>query len=263
MAKWSRIISAASTTIVGLLFSAVLNDSVASATEVSVLAAEVMQPAMSELAVEFEHSTGHKLTISYGSAGNVKTRVQGGELVDVVIIQKPAVEALAEQNVVRRESITTVGRSGIAAAVPRGAPKPDVSSIDALRRTLLSAKSIAYPDPGVGAAVGIVFRKAIEQLGIATEVDTKAKLMPSNLAKFAANDQADLVIGQPMDILAVPSYELVGWLPKELQDPKNFTWAAAVTQKTNQPETAQALLHFLASPAAQAVVKAKGMEPGE
>jgi molybdate transport system substrate-binding protein len=263
MTKWFRPITVASITIGGLFCSAALSGGVARGAEVKVLAAEIMLPALSQLAGGFEQATGHKLAIGYDSAGRVRTRVQGGELVDVVIIQKPAAAALGQQNVVRSESIITVGRSGIAAAVPKGAPRPDVSSIEALKRTLLSAKSIAYPDPGVGAAVGIVFRKEIEQLGVAQEVNAKAKLMPSNLAKFAADDTADLVIGQPMDILAVPTYELVGWLPKELQEPVNFTWAAAITTKTSQPEAAQTLLQFLASPAARAVINAKGMETGE
>lgn len=255
--------TAVAAAVTGLLCGAFLNGGSASGAEIKLLAAEVMQPALVELTSTFEGSTGNKLTITYDSAGRVRSRVQAGEPFDVIVIQRPTADALAGQNTLRRESIIVVGRSGIAAAVPQGVAKPDVSSIDALKRTLLSAKSIAYPDPGVGAAVGIIFRKMIEQLGVAEAVNSKAKLMPSNLAKFAVNDSADLVIGQPMDILAVPSYQLVGWLPNELQEPKNFTWAAAVTAKASQPEAAQAFLQFLKSPTARSVINTKGMQPGE
>jgi molybdate transport system substrate-binding protein len=126
---------------------------------------------------------------------------------------------------------------------------------------LLATKSVAYPVPDAGHASGIHFRGVIERLGIAKEVDAKAKFIEGTVAEFAAHDSADIVISQPMEILATPSYELVGWLPSELQDYEGFTWAAGITTNSKEPAAAKALVQFLTSPAAAAVIKVKGMEP--
>jgi len=236
---------------------------VANAAEVKLLSAEVMKHALADLAGVFERSNGHKLMISYDSAGRVKTRIEGGEAADVAIIQKPVVEALSEQGKIARGSAVTLARSGVAVAVPKGAPRPDLSTVDALKRSLLAAKTIAYPDPTRGAASGILFRSVIERLGIAREINAKAKLMKGTFVEFVAEDEAEIAVTQPMELLAVPSYDVVGWLPDELQDYKNFTWAAAVTANASEPNAAKALVQFLSSPTAAQVLKKRGMEPGQ
>ena len=159
-------------------------------------------------------------------------------------------------------SNVVLARSGVAAAVPQGAPKPDIASVDSFKRTLLEAKSIAYPVPDAGHASGIHFLGVIERLGIVQQVNSKAKFMEGSVAEFAAHDSADIVISQPMEILATPGYQLVGWLPEELQDRERFTWAVGITASAKEPEAARALIQFLSSPAAAAVIKKKGMEPG-
>lgn len=239
----------------------ILHAGAVSGTEVKLLSAEVMKPALAELTGEFERLTGHKLIISYDSAGKVRTRLQEGERTDVVIVQQPAAEALAEQGKLARESIVTLARSGVALAVRKGAPKPDIRSVDSLKRALLAAKSIAYPDPGRGAASGLHFRRVLERLGIASEVNVKAKFMKGTLGEFVTEDEAEIAITQPMEILAEPRYVMVGWLPDELQDYPNFTWAAALTAKAKESDAAQALVQFLASPTAAQVLKKRGMEP--
>src|SRR5204863_7509273 len=157
-----------------------------------------------------------------------------GEAADVTIVQKPAIEALIKDGKIVRGSDMILARSGVGAAVREGAPKPDISSVDALKRALLTAKSIAYPVPDAGHASGIHFRGVIEQLGIAHEVNAKAKFMEGTVAEFAAQDTAEIIISQPMEILATPGYALVGWLPSELQDYEKFTWAAGVTANTKE-----------------------------
>jgi molybdate transport system substrate-binding protein len=234
----------------------------AQGSEVSLLSALVMKPALTELVNPFERTTGHKLTIAYEAAGVVRTRIQSGEVVDVTIIQKPVVEALVREGKIAVASNVTLARSGVAVAVPQGQPKPDVSSVDSLKRALLAAKSVAYADPTLGHASGIHFRSVIERLGIANEVNAKAKYMKTSFAAFIATDSAELSITQPMEILATPGYELAGWLPSELQDHERFTWAVGVTANAKEPVAAKALVQFLISPAAAAVIKAKGMEPG-
>ncbi len=241
----------------GMLFLLVVGTGTANAADVKLLSAEVMRHALSELTDEFERSSGHKLTISYDSAGAVRNRIQGGETTDVAIIQKAALEALSEQGKIARASIITLARSGLALAVRKGAPRPDISSVNALKRSLLAAKSIAYPDPTRGAASGILFRGVIERLGIAQEVNAKAKLRNPSLPQI----EAEITITQPAEILAEPNLDLVGWLPGELQDYSAFTWAAGVTANAKEPDAAKALIQFLSSPTAAVVIKKRGMEP--
>src|SRR5205807_9110474 len=127
--------------------------------------------------------------------------------------------------------------------------------VEALNRTLLAARSIDYPVPGAGHASSIHFLGVIERLGIAKDVNAKAKFMEGSVAEFAASDSAEIVISQPMEILATPGYELVGWLPEELQNRERFTWALGITANAKDPDAASALIRFLSSPAAGAVIK--------
>lgn len=230
-------------------------------TDVRLLSAEVMKPAFTELSGGFEQLTGRKLTILYDSAGKVTTRLQAGEHTDAVIIQQPVAVALADQGLIMRDSIVTLAQSGVGLAIRKGAPKPDISSVAAVKRTLLAAKSIAYPDPGRGAASGIHFRNVIEHLGIAREINAKAKLMKGTLGEFASEGEAEIAITQPMEILATPDYDLVGWLPDELQNYKSFTWAVASTTNGGKTEAVQALIRYLASPSAAQIMEKKGMKP--
>ena len=189
-------------------------------------------------------------------------RVQAAEMFDLAITQKPAIEALIKEGKIAVGSNVILARSGVGAAVPQGAAKPDISSVDALKRALLATKSIAYPVPDAGHASGIFFLGVIERLGIAQQVNAKAKFMQGSVAEFAADDSADIVISQPMEILATPGFELVGWLPEELQDREQFTWALAITANAKEPTAGRAFIQFLTSPSSAAVIKAKGMEPG-
>jgi len=233
----------------------------ADAAEIKLLSAEVMRHAVNELSGEFERMTGHKLTISYDSAGVIGNRIQDGEIADVAIIQKPAVEALSERGTITRGSIVNLARSGLAVAVRKGAPKPDISSVDALKSSLLAAKSIAHPNPTRGTASGVHFRGVIERLGITQEINAKAKLTTPPLAQFVAQNEFEILVTQAADILAVPSLDLVGWLPDELQDYDAFTWTAGVTANAKEPDAAKVLIQFLSSPTAAAVIKKRGMEP--
>src|SRR3989449_8471599 len=117
--------------------------SAADADEVKLLSAFVLKPAIAELAPEFERASGHTLAITYESAGVVRNRIQNGEAADVAIIQKPAVEALAQQGKIIPASVVTLARSGVAVAVPIGGPRPEISSVEALKRSLLAAASVA------------------------------------------------------------------------------------------------------------------------
>jgi len=229
---------------------------------VCLFCALVLKPALDALAEGFADLTGHSLTTTYESAAVIRDQVAGGATCDCTIVQRPAMAALVRQGAVVADTVTTLARSGIAAAVPHGSAKPDVSTPAALERALRQAKSLAYPDPDRGHASGIHFRKVLDQLGIATTVRARTRLMPGALTDFALSDTADIAITQPMEILATPGFELAGWLPPELQDAEAFTWSAGVCAAAREPDAARALLRYLVSPEAAAVIEAKGMMPG-
>jgi molybdate transport system substrate-binding protein len=237
-----------------------LRADVAHAAEVKLLSPSVMKPMLSELADEFGRATGHQLTTTYDAAGAVKRRIETGEIADALILQKPVIEALAKEGKLAADTLVPLARSGIAVAVRKGAPQPDVSSVEAFTHALLAAKSIAYFDPALGHAGGIHFRGVIERLGIAEAVNAKATLLKT-AADFDAEREAEIAIAQPTDILATPDYEYVGWLPEELQDRERFTWAIDITAHAKDPNAAKALIQFLSSPVAASVIKKSGMEP--
>lgn len=236
-------------------------DDTVSAGTISLLSALVMKPVLSGLAEAFTRETGQVVAITYDSAGAIVDRLRKGEVVDAAIVQRRVLEALAQEGRVALGSTVTLARSGIAVAVRKGAPKPAIEPIDALKRSLLAAKSIAYPDPAIGHASGLQFQRVIERLEIARQVNSKTKFMEGALASFALRDEAEIAITQPMEILAAPAYTLVGWLPQELQDDENFTWAVGVTTNAREPDAARALVRFLCSPAAAAAIEARGMVP--
>ena len=234
----------------------------AGAAEIRVLSAAVMKPVFAELADQFERTSGHKLKISYVPAGAARSRVEAGENFDVAILQRPAAEELVQLGKIEPRGMTTLARSGLAVAVRRGMAKPDIGTIEAFRQALLAAPSISYPDPAEGHAAGALFREIIGRLGIAAQVDAKAKLQKRAFSESPPEDYADLAIAQPTEILITPSFELVDLVPEDLQDYNRFSWATGVASNAKQPAAAAALVRFLTSSKAALVMKRKGMEPG-
>lgn len=236
--------------------------SLAGATEIKVISAAVMKPVLTELVGEFEQTTGHKLRISYEPAGAVRNRVAAGERFDVVILQRPAAEEMVRQGRVDPIGLATFARSGIALAIRSGMAKPNIGTIEAFRDALLAAKSISYPDPAVGHAAGAQFRKIIERLGIAEQINAKAKLQKKPFSESPPEEQADFGIAQPTEILVTPGYQLVDLIPEDLQDYDRFTWTVGVVTSSKEPKAAAALIKFLNSSRAALVMKKRGMEPG-
>ena len=235
--------------------------SAAIAAEVKVLSAAVMRPVFSELTEPFEQSTGHKITISYVPAGAARRRIEAGEAFDVAIVQRPAAEELARLGKIEPR-MTTLARSGLAVAVRRGMPKPDIATVDAFREALLGARSISYPDPAEGHAAGALFRQIIERLDIAEQVNAKAVLQKRAFSESPPSDQADLAIAQPTEIFITPAFEMVDLVPEDLQDYNRFSWATGIATNSKEPAAAAALIRFLTSSRAALVMKKKGMEPG-
>lgn len=266
MIKNSFAVAVSFTVAVGLSFTPVIwtEGAAANAAEIKVLSANVFTGVLDELAGDFERASGHKVTIVYGSAGAIRNRVQAGEFGDVTILPRPMMDEVLRQGRITPGSIVALAHSAVGVAVRAGAPKPDISSVDAFRRSLLGAKSISYPDPARGGATGVLFTRVLEQLGMTNEMKSKTKFPPVGHfpVDVVARGEAEIAISQPMEVLGQPGVELVGLLPPQLQDPPNFVFSASVLVVAKEPQPAKALIQFLSGPAAASVLKAKGMNPG-
>ena len=236
----------------------------AQAAEVKVLSAIGIQEVMEDLGPKFERATGHTLAITFGSLGAVVKRVQDGETSDVVIIPRQGIDRFVKDGKAVAANVTVLARSGIGVAVRKGAPKPDISSPEALKRTLLAAKSITYgnPDPVIGGASGIHFAKVLDRLGIANEMKPKTVFTGgagAGVGILVANGKAEIGVHQFHELIPVAGIELVGPLPGDLQE--TIVVSAAIMTGAKDAGASKALVNFLRTPEAATVIKAKGMEP--
>jgi molybdate transport system substrate-binding protein len=235
----------------------------AEAAELKVLSAFGMQSVMEDLGPKFEGATGHPLAISFATGGATVKRARDGEAADVVIAIRQGIDGLVKDGKAVAGTVTVLARAGIVVAVRQGAPKPDISSPDALKRTLLAAKSIAYVDPASGGASGIHFAKVLDRLGIANEMQAKTVFpnskTPAEVGVLVANGEAEIGVHLIQELTSVAGIDLVGPLPGDLQDTTVFS--AAIMTGAKEVEAAKALLNFLRTPEAVVLIKAKGMEP--
>ena len=233
--------------------------STASAVEIKLLSASALHPAIDALIPDFEKSSGHKVTVGYGTAGAVAGDVQKGEPADIVISSVPMIDRLQAQGKVLAGDPVIMAKVGVGAFVRKGDAKPDISSVDAFRRSMLAARSIAYPDPAGGGASGIYLAGLLEQLGIAAEMKPKTKLSTlATLYTSVASGEVEIGFNQVSEILAQPTVELVGPLPQAIQNYTQFI--AGIVMGSGQLDAARALVTFLYSPEAKTVLKAKGFE---
>lgn len=233
----------------------------ATAAELKVFSTIGVQAALEELTPKFEKATGHKLTVTWATAAVLVKRIQAGETADVMVLTKQGLDALAKEGKLTQGADAVFSSSGMAMVVKAGAKKPDISTPDALKQTLLNAKSIAYSDPAHGGASGVFFAKLLERLGIADQVKAKTQHPPpsGNAAVLVASGQAELAVQQEPEVMSVTGVDMVGALPG---DTNNITvFGAGTGAGTSQPEAAQALIKFLHSDEAKAVLKARGLKP--
>jgi molybdate transport system substrate-binding protein len=221
-----------------------------------------MQSVLEDLGPQFERTTGHTLAVSFATGGGTVKRVQDGEAADVVITLQQGIDTLVQDGKVPAGSVTAVARAGIFVAVRQGAPKPDVSSPDALKRTLLAAKSISYVDPANGGASGIHFAKVLDRLGIASAMKSKTVFpdpkTPAAVGVVVANGDAEIGVHLIQELMPIAGIEIVGPLPGDLQHTMVFSVAIMTGAKD---AAAKALVDFLRTPESAKGIKAKGMEP--
>jgi molybdate transport system substrate-binding protein len=257
--KRRNILSVSATIALGLALFGITAASTAGAAEIKLQSASALHPAIDALIPDFEKSSGHKVTVAYGTAGAVADRVQKGEAVDIVISSVPIIDRLQAEGKVVAGDRVIIAKVGVGAFVRKGSAKPDISSADAFKRSMLGAKSIAYPDPAGGGASGIYVASLLERLGIAPEMKPKTKLSTlATLYTSVASGEVEIGFNQVSEILAQPTIELAGPLPPAIQNYTQF--APGIVTGSTQTDAARALATFLSSPAAQTVLKAKGFE---
>jgi molybdate transport system substrate-binding protein len=237
-----------------------LEASAGAAAEIKVLTSVALTSALNQIAPDFEKATGNKLNIGYSLIADIKKRLLDGETADLIILSRPAMDDLDKQQKFAPGSITNVASTPIAVAIRAGAPKPDISTVDALKRTLLAAKSIVYADPAKGGASGVYFAHVIDRLGITDQLKPKTILVPGAQApEVVAKGEAELGVAQGSEIVPVAGAEVLGPLPGEFAS--TTVWTAGIGATTKVPEAAKSLVEFLKGPAARSVFGAKGFQP--
>lgn len=236
-----------------------LAPAVAGAAEIKVISSVGVKGALEELQPKFEGSTGHKLNITYGTAVPLKRQIDGGESFDVVILTPALVEDLAKAGKVAAGTSADVAKAGIGVAIKRGSPKPDISTAEAFKKTVLAAKSIAYSKEGQS---GTAMARLMERLDIADEVRPKTVLetRPGMTAANVVEGKAELAFVLISEILPIAGAENAGPLPAGLQSYIVFT--AGISPGAKDAKAAKSLIDFLKAPGAAPVYKAKGLEPG-
>jgi molybdate transport system substrate-binding protein len=251
--------AAVAASIVYLLFA--VTAGVAAAAQIKVLAGSAIEPAMGALIPQFESSSGHKVILdSDGAIGGMTERVRQGEPADVLIVSRQQIEMLQSEGKVVPGSRADIAKVGIGVFVRKGAPKPDISSVDAFKRAMLKARSIGWNDPAAGAPVSVYLIGAMERLGIAEVMKPKTVAFKMRSERFEAVARGDVEIGfnQISEIMTAPGIDFVGPLPAPLQ---NFTlFAGGVIVSGEEQEAAKEFLRFISSAEAQATWKAKGFD---
>lgn len=237
---------------------ALLVSSLVHAAEIKVISTQATEEAYKELVALFEKATGHKVTTFYSGTINVAKKLADGEPYDLVIMSAPAIDEQTKLGKVAAGSKVDFAKSGTGLAVKKGAPKPDISTTDAFKRTLLNAKSIGYSTGPSGVYLLTVFDK----LGIASEVKPKLKQTPSGVfvGTLIANGEAEIGFQQIPELIHFAGIDYVGPLPGDLQRMTMFSTGIHTAAK--QTEEAKTLVKFLTAPAAAPVIKKHGLEPG-
>jgi len=229
----------------------------ARAADIVVLSTTGLTSTLDALNRTFEARSGHHLIVRYATTSQLKKRIDEGEPFDLCLLTGPVVDALIKSGKAL-DARTDIARSGIGVAVKKGAKKPDISTTEAFKQTLLQARSVAFTSTG---ASGTYFLSVAERLGIGEAIKAKAHITPGGPAgELVAKGEAELAIQMISELLPVAGIELVGPLPPELQNITVFS--AGVSARAANPAGAAQLASYLTSPDAIATIRLKGMDPG-
>ena len=226
------------------------------ADQIKVLSGGAMKSLMIEVVLLFERANGAKVEIKFALTSVLKKEIEDGAAFDIALLPRPELDALVEAGKIAAGTPTDITRSAVGLAVRAGAPKPDIGTVEALKRTLQEAKSIGYSDGPSGAYIA----ELLVRLGIADEMKPKAKLTSRLVAEIVAEGEAEVGMQQIVAILPVKGADLVGPLPSELQN--IIVYAAGIAAGSGQSRAARALVTFMATPEVVRMIRAKGMEPG-
>jgi molybdate transport system substrate-binding protein len=237
---------------------AVILPSMTFAAELKVLSTQATEDTYRELVPQFEKATGHKVATIFTGTLDAQKRLAAGENYDMIIMASPAIDAQIKAGKVVSGSRVDLAKSGVGAAVPKGAPKPDISTTEALKKTLLAAKSIGY---STGPS-GVYMISLFEKLGLMDQVKPKLKQTPTGVfvGTIIANREVEVGFQQVSEVGNFPGVDYVGPLPADVQQMTVFSSGIVVDAKEVEP--ARALVKFLTTPEAGAAFRKRGMEPG-
>jgi molybdate transport system substrate-binding protein len=226
------------------------------ATNLIILSGGAMRPLLVEAVPLFARAHGVKAEMRFALTSVLAKEIEQGAAFDIALLPRPELDALAVGGAVAPGTQTDIARSAVGLAVRQGAPKPDIATVEALRRTLLAARSIGYSDGPSGAYVA----ELLQRLGIAEETRTKTRLTSRPVAALVASGEAEVGMQQIVAILPVSGAELVGPLPSELQS--IIVYAAGIAAAAANPDAAAAFIGFMATPEAARIMRAKGLDRG-
>lgn len=221
-----------------------------------ILSGGAMQGLMAEAAPLFERDGGCKVTVEIGLTSALRKAIADGAAFDIALLPRPDIDALARDGRIATGSVTDIARSAIGVAVRAGAPRPDISTVDAFKRAVLQALSVTYSD----GPSGLYIAGLMERLGLAEAIKSKTKLTTGPVAELLARGEAELGLQQIVAILPVKGADLVGPLPSELQN--IIVYAAGLSSAAANGAASQSFIEFMATPEVARIVRAKGLEPG-
>jgi molybdate transport system substrate-binding protein len=237
---------------------AVLLPGVAGAIEIRVLSTQAPEQAYRELAPQFEKASGHTVTTVFTGTLDVQKRIAAGEAYDLIIMAGPAIDDFIKSGKIVPGSRVDIARSGVGVAVRAGAPKPDIGTAEAVKKTLLDAKSIGY---STGPS-GVYLTGLFQRLGVADQIKGKLKQTPTGVfvGNIVADGTAEIGFQQVSELAHFPGVDFVGPLPAEIQEITVFS--AGIQVGAKQVDAAKDWVKFLTAPAAASAFKSKGLEPG-
>jgi molybdate transport system substrate-binding protein len=231
----------------------------AGAAEIYVVGAGAIEEPFEQLTAEFSRETGHKVHAIFGPVGGMQAKLKGGEKADVIVLSVAAMDALEKDGALVAGSRAELGRATVGIGVRTGAPQPDISSPDALKKTLTAAGTVAYTNPAAGGTAGIYMTGLLDRLGLTEEVKKKALLQSSGsaVADAVANGAAEIRISFTSELLPNKGVKVIGQMPQSIG--LVVTYTAGVATPSTQADAARALIAYMTRPASRDHFKEAGL----